>query len=592
MLGLFTGSLWFVRHHNSSHSSKQNFCCQKKEALAVLTHAVPCQKAQLRSPAPGDHLSEEEISEFPGAIIVESSEIEGPQPGQKMRLRLLKTHFKYPMIRTEEIIDSKTGRLVMRAEMVADHLLVTLPQGTDPQEFLRQHHSWIKEIVRVTPGAALYRVDLKGSSLNALPLALQQMKEEKIAAETDVIAHSYLVPNNPFYTTQQWGLWSSFYYRDQNFPFTAHLFNAGCDAENAWDVQTSAASIVVAVIDSGIRYTHENLVGNIWKNPAPTDEDKKGCSVDQEGNLICCGFNAYGDGVLDNNRKHIPNGNPMDLHGHGTYVAGIIGATGNSGVGIAGVAWKIQLMGCRHSDENGTIAVSDSIACIDYAVQHKARIINCSWGTGDAYSQDLYEAMQRAQQAGVIVVTAAGNNGKNLDEMPDYPSCFAHDFKLKNGSAENGEEISMKGLDNIVVVTASTIMNKLVPAMTQETLMPSFPSPYGVDYGPHTVDLAAPGWNIYGPYIHEPGQQADEFSNCGYASGGGTSAAAPFVTGTLALLAEVYRLEPYQELIGRLLNSVDKDPAYEGKVITGGRLNIYQALTKLYPPLYPSSESQ
>lgn len=340
----------------------------------------PLHARQLRPPAALDHLSEEEAREFPGAIIMESSEIEGPQPGQKTRARLLKTHFKYPMIRTEEIIDDKTQQLVGRAEMAADHLLVTLSDGMDPQQFLKQCGSSVTAITRVTADAPLYRVDLKSASLDSLPAVLQQMKANHISAEPDVIAHSYLVPNNPFYKTNQWGLWPSFYYRSQTFPFTQHFFDAGSDAEDAWDVQTSAASIVVAVVDSGIRYTHENLAGNIWQNRAPADDDKKGCVTDQDGNLICCGFNAYGDGSMDQNGNHIPNGTPIDLDGHGTYVAGIIGATGNSGVGIAGVAWKVQLMACRHSDENGNIVVSDSIACIDYAVAHQARIINCSWG--------------------------------------------------------------------------------------------------------------------------------------------------------------------------------------------------------------------
>ncbi|MBX9578579.1 MAG: hypothetical protein K2W97_08930 [Chthoniobacterales bacterium] len=135
----------------------------------------PLHATQLRPPAPLDHLSAEEEREFKGAIIVEASEIAGPRPGEKTRLRLLKTHFKYPMIRMEEIINDKTQQLVGRAEMVADHLLVRLPAGMDPQKFLKQCGSSAIAITRVTPDAPLYRVDLKSASLDAFSLRLTKL---------------------------------------------------------------------------------------------------------------------------------------------------------------------------------------------------------------------------------------------------------------------------------------------------------------------------------------------------------------------------------------------------------------------------------
>ena len=142
-----------------------------------------------QAPAPLDRPSEEELREFPGASVVEAMEIEGPESDQKIRLRILKTNFKYPFIRTEEIIDQQG--VLSRVEMVADHFLVTLPPETTPEGFLRTLGLQANFITRITPDAPLYRVDLISSSLNALPRALKKGSEISGAScEPDLINHT------------------------------------------------------------------------------------------------------------------------------------------------------------------------------------------------------------------------------------------------------------------------------------------------------------------------------------------------------------------------------------------------------------------
>jgi hypothetical protein len=160
---------------------------QQKQTLS--STVSPHRRSSGGVPAPLDHLSEEEERYFPGAVVVEAAESEGPEADQKIRLRILKTNFKYPFIRTEELIDQQG--VLSRAEMVADHFLVTLPTGTTPEAFFKKMGLQATLITRVTPDAPLYRVDLNSSSLNALPRSLEKGSEVPGAVcEPDLINHT------------------------------------------------------------------------------------------------------------------------------------------------------------------------------------------------------------------------------------------------------------------------------------------------------------------------------------------------------------------------------------------------------------------
>lgn len=283
------------------------------------------------------------------------------------------------------------------------------------------------------------------------------------------------------------------------------------DAPMAWSLQDGKSSVVVAVIDTGIDANHINLSPNLWHDPS---------------NKSVYGWNF----VIDKP-------NPVDEHGHGTHVVGIIGATLDFANGVSGVAHHVSIMSVKYySDANpGSVNLKNTVKAINYAVDHGARIINYSGG-GPEFSEDEYLAIKRAGQKGILFVTAAGNEHSNADlaENYYYPAAY--------------------GLPNVISVTATDIQNNLLPSS---------------NWGIKKVDVAAPGENIYSTL---PGHY-------GYMSG--TSQATAFVSGLAALLlSQDSHLTP-QEIKRIITMSVDKFPQLQNKAASGGRINAYQALVVL-----------
>ncbi|HKS37791.1 MAG TPA: S8 family serine peptidase, partial [Verrucomicrobiae bacterium] len=298
--------------------------------------------------------------------------------------------------------------------------------------------------------------------------------------------------------------------------------DADIDAPEGWEAQNAADNIIVAVIDTGVRYTHEDLAANIWVNSAET----AGNNLDDDGN----GYvdDVHGIDAINNS------GDPNDVHGHGTHVSGVVGAVGNNTVGVVGVAWRVKIIGCRFLDPTGNGFIADAIKCIDYSRSKGAKIINTSWGSTTFNSAALRDAFDSARQAGIIVTAAAGNAADNNDVNPLYPASY--------------------DLDNIVSVAATTRNDELA----------SFSS-----YGATSVDLAAPGAAIFSCWN---GSDSD------YRYFDGTSMSAPHVTGVSALLWAHYPAENYQQIINRVLSNVDPLPSLAGKCVSGGRLNLQRAL--------------
>lgn len=341
--------------------------------------------------------------------------------------------------------------------------------------------------------------------------------------EPDFVVRAAATPNDPrFATGEQWAL--------RNLGQSSGKPGADIKAEDGWSIQTNASGVIVAVIDSGIRLTHEDLGPNLWVNSGESGGNRSSNQSDDDAN----GYidDVHGINALVN-RGTIGNGTPTDAAGHGTAVASVIGARGNNGIGMTGVAWNASLMPLRFLDASGYGLVSDEIECIDYAIARRAQIINASYGSA-AFSQAEYDALKRARDAGIIVVCSAGNGGENADLTPHYPSGYL--------------------LDNILSVANSTRADELSPLS---------------DYGTGLTEIAAPGTSVL---------TASPWSNAGYQVVSGTSFSAPMVSGALALLRAKFPADSYRESMNRLLRSVDVLPALTGKTGTGGRLNLAAAL--------------
>jgi subtilisin family serine protease len=332
--------------------------------------------------------------------------------------------------------------------------------------------------------------------------------------EPDYILSANVVPNDPRYADGTlWALNNTGQSGGQN--------DADVDAPEAWTLRLDAQQVIVAVVDTGVRFTHEDLAANMWRNPG----EVAGNGIDDDHN----GYvdDVHGISALD------ATGYPMDGHGHGTHVAGTIAAAGNNGLGVVGVAWRAQIMALKFLDGNGDGYTSDAVASIDYARTKGAAVVNASFA-GPDNSVSLREAIGRARSAGMIIVAAAGNEGVNNDSIPNYPANYA--------------------LDNIISVAATTRSDALANYS---------------NYGAQTVDLGAPGSSIYSTY-----HTADN----AYVSMSGTSMAAPHVAGAVALLRVHVSGLTHTQLIDRLLKAVDPLPALAGKTASGGRLNLQRAL--------------
>jgi subtilisin family serine protease len=333
--------------------------------------------------------------------------------------------------------------------------------------------------------------------------------------EPDYIVHSHLTPDDQaFVDGTLWGL--------RNTGQNGGASGADIDATSAWDFTTGSTNVIVAVIDTGIRYTHQDLASQMWHNPDETASD----GVDDDGD-------GFVDDVFGINAINMT-GDPFDDNNHGTHVSGTIGAAANDGHPHVGVTWNVQLMGCKFLSAQGFGNTSDAITCIDYAVSKKARILNNSWG-GGPFEQSLFDAINRARIKGVLFVASAGNDASNSDLNPAYPASYQ--------------------LDNIISVAAIDRNDNLADFS---------------NFGQATTHLGAPGVDIFSSTA---GSDAD------YQLFNGTSQAAPHVSGVAALILSLYPGADLEEVRGRILGGVVPILSLNSKTITGGRLNAINSLT-------------
>jgi subtilisin family serine protease len=331
--------------------------------------------------------------------------------------------------------------------------------------------------------------------------------------EPNYIIHISAVPNDPS-LPKLWGLSSP--------------SDIDIDAPEAWDVTKGSKKVVVGIIDTGIDCKHPDLAPNCAVNPGEmgldaTGKDKKTNKKDDDGNGLVDDWRGW-DFVSDDN-------DPTDDQGHGTHVAGTIGAVGNNALGVAGVNWEVSMIALKFLDSSGSGSLDAAVRAIEYSTKLGVVVTNNSWGGGD-FSKTMFEAIKKASDKGILFVAAAGNEANDNDQAASYPASYA--------------------LPNVVSVAAIDSKNKLA----------SFSN-----YGLKTVHLAAPGVNIYSTYLGNS-----------YGSLSGTSMAAPHVTGAVALIKAANLKITAMDIKRKILTGVDKDPNLAKKVATGGRLNVNTAI--------------
>lgn len=307
----------------------------------------------------------------------------------------------------------------------------------------------------------------------------------------------------------------------------------------AWKKTKGSREVVVAVIDTGIDYTHPDLKDNMWVNEAEKngvrgqDDDANGYTDD-----------IYGWDFVSAHRERpyygqLGDPDPMDDHGHGTHCAGTVGAMGDNQEGVVGVSWKVSLMALKFLSENGSGSTSDAFRAIRYAADNGVDIISASYG-GGLPNPAMQLAIDYAGKKGVLFVAAAGNDGANNDETPQFPSSYL--------------------ASNIISVAASDSRDRLA----------SFSN-----YGSESVDIAAPGVAITSTY-----PTGLDKSGSPYRTWSGTSMATPHVAGAAALILSLdgaSRGDPVS-LKDRLLSTVDRVPNLYAKVKSQGRLNVGKAV--------------
>jgi subtilisin family serine protease len=392
---------------------------------------------------------------------------------------------------------------------------------------LHQKHGSVR--LKEFPSLRLHHVKLKKGLTVAEAIKEYQADPDVEYAEPNYLVSSLALPNDTRFV-ELWNLY--------NTGQSGGASGADINAPSAWDISTGSSDVVVAVIDTGIDYTHPDLMANLWTSPTELNGQT---GTDDDGN-------GYADDIYGYNAlTHA--GDPLDDFGHGTHVAGIIGAAGDNELGIVGVSWNVKIMSCKFLNAYGYGDSSGAIECLQYVKAMKDRGVNIvatnnSWG-GDGYSQALYDAIDA--QRDILFIAAAGNDWSDNDVLGAYPA----DYDLPN-----------------VISVAATDANDN--------------KSYFSNYGRRTVHVGAPGSTILSTL------PATNYFNItgGYGKLSGTSMAAPHVTGLAALLKAQTPERDWKALKNLILAGGDATAAMQGRTLTGKRINAYGSLTCINSPVF------
>lgn len=418
-----------------------------------------------------------------------------------------------------------TNAFAKEPEAVPGEYVVKLREGFSIQQFDNKSlsHQLGAYVKNSHPEQNIVVVKRPVIETQASAVASLQQNEMVEIAEPNFIYRINRTPNDPKLNLL-WGM-----HNTGAADSTGKAGIAGMDigAEQAWDIQTGSRDVVIAVIDTGTSPDNEDLKENMWTNAAELNGQ---AGVDDDGNGVI--DDIYGAAFIGGKKL----GSNRDDHGHGSHCSGTIGARGDDGKGIVGVAWNTRIMGVKFLDANGSGSLEDAILAIDYATKMGAKIMSNSWG-GGGYSVTLKDAITRSHEAGALFVAAAGNESNNNDSNPTYPATY----------------------DVPNVLTVAAIDNKGQIA--------SFSN-----YGKTKVHVGAPGVNILSSTL--AGR---------YESWSGTSMATPHVSGIAGLVASQFPQMTNVEIRERIISTARPIAGLRRKVKSGGLANAYLALTNTLP---------
>jgi subtilisin family serine protease len=426
---------------------------------------------------------------------------------------LLVASFALPLSAQNIQIESFQGRDVASGEIIVKFRGATPLQS----QALAMRDA---DILSAEPVGQSGAVRLRSRNRDATALVqAYNARFDVLYAEPNYVGHYLDLPNDAS-LGQQWGIRNT----GQVISGVTGTVGADIKATQAWDITEGSRSIVVGVVDSGVDYRHPDLAANMWSAPTAF-------TVTINGETITCAAGTHGFS------SRTRTCDPLDDYGHGTHVAGIIGAAGNNGIGVAGVSRVANMMALKMG-ALGTFTTMDVIANLAFVMQVKAifpseadiRVLNASWG--QPFSRALLEEIDLLNTQGILFVAAAGNGATNNDLLPSYPATFDS--------------------PNIISVAATDNRDALA----------SFSQ-----WGPTTVGLGAPGVNVFSTMM-----------SGSYGLLSGTSMASPMVAGAAALVLSACPMST-SALKANLLNSADEVPALAQRTLTGGRLNVFRALS-------------
>ena len=344
-----------------------------------------------------------------------------------------------PVAQTEPTMKVPAGAAVDSAgyPYVADEIIVKFGDGVSVSAAQAINASFGARTVARSEGVSGLQLVRLPKGVTAATASLRYSETEGVAYAQPNYLHQISALPNDTRMSELWGM--------HNEGQTGGVEDADIDAPEAWDVQTGDGDVIVAVIDTGVDYRHPDLVDNMWTNPG----EIPGNSIDDDGN-------GYVDDVYGYDFINYDS-DPVDDHAHGTHCSGTIGGVADNGLGVAGVAWDVQIMALKFLSADGYGDTWGAVEAIYYAEMMGADIMSNSWG-GGPWEQVLYDAIASTD---ALFVAAAGNDSSSTDEWENYPSCY--------------------DLPNVLAVGATDAWDQIA---------------WFSNWGAETVDVFAPGDNV------------------------------------------------------------------------------------------------